>query len=350
MIQVMGWVLPVLLATVREVSAGSDLAAAAAASRDGDVLRLGPGEHHGSLGRLGGTIRIEGAGLGRTEVVAPEGEDGLVVTGGDVSVAGLALRAGQGRAGVKVLGGVARIADAALVGGAAGAFVDGGRLEGTGVELSGGYGLLARAGAAILEDGSARGERDGVAILRGARAVLRRFALTGPSGEAGLALSGGEATLEAVVIRSPGPSGAAVDGGGVLEAVELDVWGTVEREGMLGDCLQVRRGTVRLTGGALVGCGGAAVEAAGGSLSLRGVDARGGEAGCVVVVEGAAAELVGNVCAGHGPGLVAASGARAAARMNRWRTDPAMWVDCGAGARIEVGRGESVRAPCRAAP
>ncbi len=70
---------------------------------------------------------------------------------------------------------------------------------------------------------------------------------------------------------------------------------------------------------------------------------------CLVLVNGAVADLSGNLCAGHGPGLVAASGARATARVNRWWTDPVFWVDCGSGARVELGRGETAKAPCAAA-
>ena len=99
----------------------------------------------------------------------------------------------------------------------------------------------------------------------------------------------------------------------------------------------------------LVGCAGAAVEASGGTLSLSGVDAIGGSGGCIVLVNGARADLSGNLCGGRGPGLVLADGARATARVNRWWTDPVFWVDCGSGARVELGRGETSRAPCAAA-
>jgi len=115
---------------------------------------------------------------------------------------------------------------------------------------------------------------------------------------------------------------------------------------VLGDCLHARKAEVHLTGGELRGCAGAAVEASGGTLVLDGVDAEGGAAGCLVLVEGARAELQGNRCTGRGPALVAAGGARAALRMNRWLADPALWVDCGGGARVELGYGEEVRQPC----
>jgi hypothetical protein len=348
--------LPLVLTAVLDVPAGGDVSAALAAARSGDVIRLGPGEHRASLGRRRGPLRIEGAGVGRTEVIAPEGEDGLVVEGGDVALAGLALRAGPAHAALKVLGGRASLDQVVLAGGGVGAFVQGAALDGRGVDLLGGYGLLARDARVDLAGGTARGDHAGVALLSGALA-LRRFAVTGPSSEAGVTVSGGEAVLEEVVIRSPGPSGLAVTGAGVLRGFAVDVAGAREvqlarggeGDAVLGACVQVRRGTVTLSAAALAGCGGAAVEASGGTISLRGVDASGGEAGCLVLVDGASAELVGNVCTGHGPAIVAASGARAVARMNRWRTDPVLWVDCGSGARVELGRGERVATPCRPA-
>jgi hypothetical protein len=128
------------------------------------------------------------------------------------------------------------------------------------------------------------------------------------------------------------------------------VAGATEAAGFLGDCAQVIRARLRLHGATLAGCAGAAVEASGGTLDLSGVDAAGGKAGCLVFLNGAVADLSGNLCAGGGPGLVAASGARATARMNRWWTDPVLWVDCGSGARVELGRGETARPPCAAAP
>jgi len=347
MIGVMAAALPLLAGAVIDVTEAGDLHAALDRARAGDVVRLAPGRYASALGRRHGPLRIEGAGLGRTEVTAPEGEDGLVVAGGEVALAGLALRAGPARSALKVLGGLARLEDVALLGGAAGLFVEEGKVEGRGVELGGDYGLLARGESVALVDGAARGSRAGIGVLRG-RLDLRRFAVTGPSTEGGISVAGGEAFLEAVVVRAPGPSGLAIAGGAVVTGVDVDVAGAREVDGFLGDCVQVRRGTVRLEAGALVRCAGAAVEAAGGTLSLRGLDAAGGEAGCLVLVEGAQAELVGNVCVGHGPGLVAASGAHASLRANRWRTDPALWVDCGAGARVDVGRGERVKAPCQA--
>ena len=35
---------------------------------------------------------------------------------------------------------------------------------------------------------------------------------------------------------------------------------------------------------------------------------------------------------------------------NRWWTDPVLWADCAGGARVEVGRGETLKTPCAGAP
>ncbi len=348
----MTWVMAAALASVLgaeiDVPAGSPLAAALAAARPGDVVRLGPGLHAGSLGRAAG-LRVQGAGAGVTIVVAPEGEDAAVATGA-LALSGLTLRAGAGRSALKVLGGDAALEEVALAGGACGAFLQEGRLSGRHVELEGGYGLLVRSGEAALDEGSARGASAGVAVL-GGTARLRRFAVTGPSHEAGVTVAGGTASLEAVVIRAPGPSGLAVSGGGRVEGVEVTIAGaTTEAGGFLGDCVQVIRGSVHLTGATLVRCAGAALEASGGTVTFDGVDATGGAAGCLVLVNGAAAELSGNLCKGRGPGLVVASRASARLVANRWWTDPVLWADCGGGVRVEVGRGETLRPPCARAP
>jgi hypothetical protein len=331
------------LGATLDVSAGEDLAAALARARPGDVVRLGRGTHRGSLGRASG-LAVEGAGAGETVVLAPEGEDGLVAVG-EASLRGVTLRAGAGRCGAKVLGGSLRLEDAALAGDGCGAFVDGGTLVGSGVVLAGEYGLLVRAGHATLDGGSARGAGAGVGAV-GGEITLRRFEIVGPSREAGISISRGSASLETVTIRTPGPTGIAVSAGGRVEGEAITIAGAVESGGILGDCVQVIRGTLRLWGATLVGCAGAALEASGGEISLRGVDAAGGSAGCLVLLNGARAELEGNLCAGRGPGLVVTSGAGANAVANRWWTDPALWVDCGSGARVRLGRGETVREPC----
>jgi hypothetical protein len=328
-----------------QVSAGDDLAAAIARAKPGDLLRLGPGIHRGGLGRPAG-IAIEGAGAGVTVVIAPEGEDGLVAAA-DASLRGISLRAGPGRAALKVIGGAVRLDDVALAGGVFGAFVDGGSLVANDVALSGEYGLLVRAGRVALHGGSARGVGDGLAVTGGELSV-HRFDVVGPSREAGIAVSRGTATLEAVTIRSPGPSGIGVSGGGTVVGTGVTVAGATESDGFMGGCVEVFHGKLRLSGATLVGCGGTAVEVSGGEVSLRGVDASGGSAGCFVFLASAIAELQGNVCGGHGPGLVLAGGARATAIANRWWTDPAMWVDCASGARATLGRGEVVREPCAA--
>ncbi len=176
------------------------------------------------------------------------------------------------------------------------------------------------------------------------------FAVIGPSAEGGISVAGGSARLEGVVIRAPGPAGILVSHGGRVEGLDVTVAGPAEESGFLGDCAQVIRGSLALTGATLVRCAGAAVEASGGEVRLDGVDASGGGAGCIVLVNGASAELAGNLCVGRGPGLVVGSRARARLVANRWWTDPVLWADCGAGARIEVGRGEKLQAPCARAP
>src|SRR5262245_57291164 len=106
MTMIMAATLPIVLTAILEVPAGGDVAAAIARAEAGDTVVLGPGQHRASLGRVRRTIAIRGAGPGATEVVAPEGEDGLVVETGEVSLSGLALRAGRARCVVKVVGGV----------------------------------------------------------------------------------------------------------------------------------------------------------------------------------------------------------------------------------------------------
>jgi hypothetical protein len=348
-IAIISTLLPLLSSAVLDVPPGVNPAPAMARARDGDVVRLAAGSHAGALGRVRARIRVEGAGAELTEVVAPEGEDGLVVDGGEVELAGLALRAGPACSALKVLGGAVRVDDVLLHGGAAGAFVDGGRLHGREVDLAGEYGLLARGGAVVIEGGRARGQAAGVALLSGSLA-LTRFAVTGPSREAGITVTAGEARLHAVTVRSPGPTGIAVTGTGRVVATALDVAGAREVDGMLGACLQLRRGALAVGEGSAWQCGGAVAEVSAGELDVRGMDATAGEAGAFVLVDGARAELVGNRCGGHAPGVVATSGATARIRMNRWRTDPVLWVDCGSGARVSVGRGEGVAEPCRGKP
>ncbi len=343
MIRIMEAVLAITVGGTIEIPAGAPLATALARARPGDVVRLGPGVHRGSLGRLAG-VAIEGAGAGRTEVIAPEGEDGAVVEG-DASISGLTLHAAGPRSALKVLGGAARVADLVLAGGRCGAFVDGGRLSGEEVDLSGDYGLLAQGGEVVLAGGSARGRSAGAAVLRG-RLSLSRFAIVGPSRDAGLSVAGGSAVLEGVTLRAPGPAGIAVSAGGSVEGRDVLVDGPAEQQGFPGACVQVRRGRLSLDASVLKRCGGAAVEVSGGTVKLTAVDATSGTAGCIVLTDGAEAELEGNVCAGRGPALVVMGGARARLRMNRWHSDPAAWVDCGSGARVEVGPGERIPQPC----
>ena len=344
---ILALLLPALLTSTIEVAAGSDLSAAMATARPGDLVRLGPGLHAGSLGRVRGPLRITGAGAGITRVVAPEGEDGLVVESGAVAIAGLSLQAGGPRAALKILGGVVSAVGVALTGGSIAAFVQDGRLEATDVDLAGGYGVLLRSGELSLTASRVRGTRAGVAQL-GGRSELRQVAVVGPSIEAGVTISGGSATLDGLVIRSPGPAGVSVARGAQVDARGLVVSGAEEVEGGFpGDCVQVIRARLHLESAVLTRCGGAAVEAAGSELRLEGVDATGGAAGCLVFVDGSKAQLDGNRCSRRGPAVVSAGGSQVSATMNRWLADPVLWVECSSGARIHLGVGETVREPCR---
>jgi hypothetical protein len=325
------------------VPAGAPLAARLAALRAGDVLRLGPGVHRASLGRLPG-VAVIGAGAGRTVVIAPPGEDGAVAPG-RLRLEGLTLLAGPGRSALKVLGGEAVLRDVALVGGAAGAFVDGGALDAEGAWLEGDYGLLARRGEVRLRDVDARGRLAGLALLQG-RLSVRRATVTGPSAEAGVTVAGGEAELAEVVVRRPGPTGVAV-AGGRLAARDLTVAGPEAVDGgFLGSCLQVRRGVVRLEASELTRCAGAAVEASRATLHLEGVDAAGGAAGGIVLSDGSQARLAATLCTGHGPGLVVMEGSTVRAFGARLWTDPALWVDCGSGAGVRIEGDPAARQPC----
>ncbi|HVO19958.1 MAG TPA: hypothetical protein VMU15_11915 [Anaeromyxobacter sp.] len=339
--------LPALLGATFEVPAGADLGAALAAAQPGDEIRLGPGAHAGSLGRVRGPLSISGAGAGSTSLVAPEGEDGLVVEGGTVRLSGLSLRSGPRRAALKVLAGEVLAEDLAATGGAVGVFVESGSFSAREVDLSGDYGLLLHGGSVSVTGGAARGVRAAIAQLHG-ESVLSRLAVSGPSIEAGVTISGGTASLEDLVIRSPGPAGLSVLGTARVDARRLDISGAVEEDGgILGDCVQVRRGALRLEASTLTRCGGAAVEVLGGEVEVRAVDAVGGEAGCLVFLEKSRAELQGDRCTGHGPALVAASSSQVHASMDHWLADPVLWVECGSGARVHLGVGEAVREPCR---
>lgn len=333
---------------VIEVPAGAPVAAALAAARPGDVVRLGPGLHAGSLGALA-AVRIEGAGAGATRVVAPEGTDGAVVRGGAATLSGLSLEAGPGRCALRVLGGEAALDGVALEGGSCGAFLGDGRLVARRVSLRGGFGLLVSGGEARVDEADVRAEHAGVAVVAGA-VTLRRSTVTGPSHEGGVSVARGTARLEAVVIRAPGPSGLTVSHGGTVEGTGVTIAGAALQGGVLGACAEVIRGTLRLEGATLVGCAGAAVEVSGGEVRLAGVDATGGSAGCVILADGSRGSLAGSLCAGRGPGLVVSGPSRASLVANRWLSAPASWVDCDRGARVEIGRGERMVPPCGRAP
>jgi hypothetical protein len=340
---------PFLLGATVDVAPGADPAAAIASAHPGDVIRLGPGLHASSLGRVRGPLRITGAGAGLTRVVAPEGEDGLVVEGGKVELIGLSLQASGPRAALKILGGEVSAAGVALTGGSVGGFVQGGRLEGRDLDLAGDYGLLVKAGELSLAGSRVRGSLAGIAQL-GGRSELRQVAVVGPSVEAGVTISAGEAVLDGLVIRSPGPAGLSVTRGARVDARGLVISGATEEGGVLGDCVQVMRGTLRLEASVLTRCAGAAVESMGGDVQLRGVDATGGAAGCLVFIDQSTAQLEGNRCSRRGPAVVSASGSQVVATMNRWLADPVLWVECSSGAQVRLGVGEKVRQPCQKAP
>lgn len=344
-------VLSLLLGADVAVAAGAPLGEALARLGPGDTLRLGPGEHRGALGRLAGA-RVAGAGAGVTVLLVPQGEDGAVATG-ELDLEGLSIVAGPRRAALKVLGGSARLRDVALLGGASGAFLDEGRLAGREVVLDGDYGLLVRRGEVRLTGLTASGRAAAVGVL-GGDVSLTRSALTGPCAEAALSVAGGRVRLAAVVVRDPGPTGLSVsagelDGRDVTVAGPRPVAGGREAEaGMLGDCLQARRGQVRLAASELVGCGGAALEISRARVWLDGVDAGGGEAGCLVFTDHAEADLSATLCTRRGPGLVVMQGAVVRTFGARFWTDPALWVDCASGARVVLQDAPGGRQPCAA--
>jgi hypothetical protein len=333
-------------APVVDVISGMSVLDAIARAGPGGIVRLGPGVHRGALGRLA-AVRVEGAGPGVTRLEVTEGEDGATIAG-PAALAGLSVVAGAKRCGVRVVeGGVLELADVALAGGGCGLEVAGGRAAGARVELRGDVALRVRRGGAALTDGSARGALASVAVQGGAL-ELTRFDVTGPAREAGITVAGGEATLSDVTIRGAGPAGIAIGAGGSVDGRDVIVAGAREEEGFLGTCVQLRRGRLALRSSVLTACGAAALQASGGTVTLVGVDAAGGTAGCFLFEDRAEADLTSAGCTGRGPAVAAASGARARLSMSRWRVDPVLWVECGSGARVELGRGETGKQPCSA--
>ena len=145
--------------------------------------------------------------------------------------------------------------------------------------------------------GRLRGADAGAAIL-GGTATLRHLAITGPSREAGLSVAGGAAFLEGVVIRSPGPAGIAVATGGRLEGTAVVVAGASAEEGIPGTCVQVSAGSLSLSASTLLRAAARRSRRPREQVHLTGVDAAGGAAGCIVLVDGASAVLDGNVLRG----------------------------------------------------
>jgi hypothetical protein len=340
------------LAATVEVAAGAPLAEALARARPGDTVHLGAGLHRGGLGKLEG-IAVVGRGAGVTFVEAAPGAAGAVVEARGARLEGLSILAGPDRCALRVAGGAVTLRDVALAGGTCGAFVDAGTLEGEGVDLRGGaYGLLLRSGEASLRDARLRGGTAAAAVLRG-DLRLARAVLTGPASEAALSVAGrGSADLDGVLVSQPGPTGLAALQGRITGR-DVTVTGAREAGGFLGACVQVLRGEVRLHASELLRCGGMAAEAAGGTLRLDGVDAQGGRSGVLALTDGARGDLQGVVAFGTGPALVLQGTSSAQLRMNSWLADPALWVECQAGARAHLLYGEAVREPCapgRSAP
>lgn len=337
-------VLALAAAATLEVGPGESLAAAVARAKPGDELKLHAGTFAGTLGRLKG-LRIVGVDPGQTIVEAAEGEDGLVAED-SVELAHLTLVGAAGKAGLKVLGGETKLDDVILHGGSSGAFVGrGARLTARNTSFSGGlYGLLLDKGSATVASGQARGGRAGVAMNDGT-VELSRFEIAGPSKDAALSVGSGRATLHDVVMMQPGPSGISVSYGGEVVGDGVVIAG-IEAENDMGDCVQALKAKVTLSDALLRKCLGAAVSSSGGEIRLDGVDAAGGSAGCLVLLDGSKGALQGVRCAGHGPGLVAMGGTRALLRMNRWLAGEMLFVEC-ANSEVKLLYGEEERPPCQ---
>jgi hypothetical protein len=110
----------------------------------------------------------------------------------------------------------------------------------------------------------------------------------------------------------------------------------------------VQRAGLRLSASELVHCGGAALETAQARITLDGVDAAGGEVGCLVLTDHTTARLDATLCTRRGPGLVVMEGSTVRARGARFWTDPAIWADCAGGARVELLDDPAARQPCAA--
>jgi hypothetical protein len=334
-------------AATLEVAPGESLSAALARAKPGDEVRLAAGTFAGSLGRQK-RLRVVGVDPAETIIEAPEGEDGLVAEE-SVELAHLTLVGAAGKAGLKVLAGEAKLEDVVLHGGSTGAFVGrDARLTARQTSFSGGlYGLLVDKGSASVASGQARGGRAGVAMNTGT-VELSRFEIAGPSKDAALSVGSGKATLHDVVMMQPGPSGISVSFGGELVGDGVVIAGVLAENDM-GDCVQALKAKVTLSDALLEKCLGAALSSSGGEIRLDGVDAVGGSAGCLVLLDGSKAALQGVRCAGHGPGLVAMSGTRALLRMNRWLAGEMLFVEC-ATSEVKLLYGEEERAPCQPPP
>jgi hypothetical protein len=175
--------------------------------------------------------------------------------------------------------------------------------------------------------------------------TLEQAAVTGPSREAAISVAGGAVRLSVVLVRNPGPTGLALSGGTVTGS-DLTVAGPRGDRGFLGDCVQLRRAELRLSASELTACGGAALEASRSTVWLDGVDAAGGEAGGLIFTDRSQAELSATLCTRRGPGLVVMEGSTVRAFGARIWTEPAIWADCGSGARVELLDDPSGPQPC----
>src|SRR5690349_589904 len=123
-----GLVLALATGAILEVGPGDDLAAALGRAKPGDTLALARGLHHGALPSLA-DLTVTGAGAGETVLEVPEGSRGAVVVGA-ATLVGLTVRAGPRQCALVVEGGRAVLRDVALAGGACGALVAAGTLQG----------------------------------------------------------------------------------------------------------------------------------------------------------------------------------------------------------------------------
>ncbi|MCM2334257.1 MAG: hypothetical protein NDI82_09955, partial [Anaeromyxobacteraceae bacterium] len=69
---------------------------------------------------------------------------------------------------------------------------------------------------------------------------------------------------------------------------------------------------------------------------------------CLVFTDQSEAHLDATLCTRRGPGLVVMQGSTVRAFGARFWTEPAIWADCGSGARVELLDDPGGRQPCTA--